>query len=148
MEKGDLKIDKNTVVHCTTEELANKVLAIADKLGYRWEGESYKGLNRWGTFKEQTCYNLTVGRLCNIYYYKNEKYNIIEAENFLKFHENNVAKTDSSDIDWEQRRYEIAKSAVQGYCIALGLDDSSDTYSNIAKGCIRVADELIKQLKK
>lgn len=52
-----------------------------------------------------------------------------------------------SSIDWEQRRYELAKSAMQGYCIALGINDSSETYDDIAIGSLRVADALIKKLK-
>jgi hypothetical protein len=51
-------------------------------------------------------------------------------------------------IDWEQRRYELAKSAMQGYCIALGINDDSETYDDIAIGSLRVADALIKKLKK
>lgn len=48
MEKGDLKIDINTVVHCPTEELANEVLAIADNLGYKWHsGNRYIKDNHW-----------------------------------------------------------------------------------------------------
>lgn len=50
-------------------------------------------------------------------------------------------------IDWEQRRYELAKSAMQGYCIALGISDDSETYDDIAIGSLRVADALIKKLK-
>lgn len=50
-------------------------------------------------------------------------------------------------IDWEQRRYELAKSAMQGYCIALGINDDSETYDDIAIGSLRVADVLIKKLK-
>lgn len=50
-------------------------------------------------------------------------------------------------IDWEQRRYELAKSAMQGYCIALGLDDDSESYENIAIGSLRAADAMIKKLK-
>ena len=50
-------------------------------------------------------------------------------------------------IDWEQRRYELAKSAMQGYCIALGINDDSETYDDIAIGSLRVADALIKKLK-
>ena len=50
-------------------------------------------------------------------------------------------------IDWEQRRYELATSAMQGYCIALGLDDDSESYENIAIGSLRVADAMIKKLK-
>lgn len=33
-------------------------------------------------------------------------------------------------IDWEQRRYELAKAAMQGYCIALGINDDSDRCGN------------------
>ncbi|WP_290387428.1 hypothetical protein [Parabacteroides goldsteinii] len=52
-------------------------------------------------------------------------------------------------IDWEQRRYELAKSAMQGYCIALGLDDdNSESYKNIAIGSLRAADAIIERLKK
>lgn len=50
-------------------------------------------------------------------------------------------------IDWEQRRYELAKSAMQGYCIALGINDDSETYDDIAIGSLRAADALIKKLK-
>lgn len=50
-------------------------------------------------------------------------------------------------IDWEHRRYELAKSAMQGYCIALGINDDSETYDDIAIGSLRVADALIKKLK-
>lgn len=50
-------------------------------------------------------------------------------------------------IDWEQRRYELAKSAMQGYCIALGINDDSETYDDIAIGSLRVADALINKLK-
>lgn len=50
-------------------------------------------------------------------------------------------------IDWEQRRYELVKSAMQGYCIALGINDDSETYDDIAIGSLRVADALIKKLK-
>ena len=42
----------------------------------------------------------------------------------------------------------MAKSAMQGYCIALGMNDDSETYNDIAIGSIRVADALIEELKK
>nr|DAS98514.1 MAG TPA: N-hydroxyarylamine O-acetyltransferase [Caudoviricetes sp.] len=58
-----------------------------------------------------------------------------------------VIQLRSSDIDWEQRRYELAKAAMQGYCIALGINDDSETYEDIAIGSLRVADALIKKLK-
>ena len=50
-------------------------------------------------------------------------------------------------VNWEQRRYELAKSAMQGYCIAFGLNDDSETYENIAIGSLRVANAMIKKMK-
>lgn len=61
---------------------------------------------------------------------------------------NNIEITDHRPyIDWEQRRYELAKAAMQGYCIALGINDDSETYEDIAIGSLRVADALIKKLE-
>lgn len=54
---------------------------------------------------------------------------------------------DFETIDWEQRRYELAKSAMQGYCIALGINDDSETYDDIAISSLIAADALIKKLK-
>lgn len=53
------------------------------------------------------------------------------------------------EIDWEQRRYEIAKSALQGFCansepsIARGT-----TFNQLAAWSIEMADILIAELKK
>ena len=58
----------------------------------------------------------------------------------LSFDEVEILQEKSDNIDWEQRRYELAKSAMQGYCIALGIND-------IAIGSLRVANALIKKLK-
>ena len=115
MGKGDLKINANTVVHCPTEELANQVLAIAHKLGYKWhDGTSFLSNNEWGTFKEQICYNLTVGSYCNIDYFKNKEYNIIEAEDFLKLHEEAVEEDKPNVFVYyrgdEERGAEIIKA--------------------------------------
>lgn len=65
----------------------------------------------------------------------------------LSFDEVEILQERSDNIDWEQRRYELAKSAMQGYCIALGINDDSETYDDIAIGSLRVADVLIKKLK-
>lgn len=52
-------------------------------------------------------------------------------------------------IDWEQRRYEIAKSATLGACNeydCLPLDNINQ--HNIVISAVNLADALIKQLKK
>ena len=46
-------------------------------------------------------------------------------------------------IDWEQRRYELAKSAMQGYCIALGINDDSESRRQ-RQMCIRDRTMTVK----
>lgn len=51
-------------------------------------------------------------------------------------------------IDWEQRRYELAKSAMQGYCASSGLNGGNlETCKKIAIESLNVADAMIKKLK-
>ena len=60
------------------------------------------------------------------------------------------------EIDWNQRRYEIAKSAMQGILsnesIEINLNDSSYEYHGLAKDITKTsviyADALIDELKK
>lgn len=58
---------------------------------------------------------------------------------------------DFETIDWEQRRYEIAKSAMQGILcapIVYGGDPNSTPWELAAMAAVRNADALIKELKK
>ena len=48
-----------------------------------------------------------------------------------------------SPIDWEQRRYELAKSAMQGFC----ANPSAVLVKQDVAMSIHIADEMIKQLK-
>lgn len=87
MEKGDLRIDENTVVHCATEQDSVKVLTIAHKLGYKWSaGEDYLFRSYWKINREETCYNLHNGRHSIFSYYKKMGYKIITAQEFFKLH--------------------------------------------------------------
>ena len=67
----------------------------------------------------------------------------------LGFDEVEILQEPTSGIDWEQRRYEIAKSALQGFCansepsIARGT-----TFNQLAAWSIEMADILIAELKK
>lgn len=77
---------------------------------------------------------------------------------------NCTEKQDNSDhfpnptkmVDWEQRRYEIAKSAMNGILsnetIEISLNDESYEYysvpKDIAKMAVQYADTLIKELRK
>jgi hypothetical protein len=64
---------------------------------------------------------------------------------------NKVDITDYSPyIDWEQRRYEIAKAAMQGILCAPIVEgiDPNPTPWELARISVRNADALIKELKK
>lgn len=67
----------------------------------------------------------------------------------LEFDEVEILQEPTSDIDWEQRRYEISKSVLQGFCansepsIAQGT-----TFQQITGWSIEIADILIAELKK
>lgn len=56
----------------------------------------------------------------------------------------------NSAIDWEQRRYELAKSAMQGLLNATSVERFTLRIkpSSIAEASLEYADELIKKLKK
>lgn len=49
----------------------------------------------------------------------------------------------SENIDWEQRRYELAKDIIK----AVVADDCGGNSDAIAKYAVNCADELIKRLK-
>ena len=54
-----------------------------------------------------------------------------------------------SDIDWEQRRYELTKAAMQGRVSALDKNFNFDAMVRpIARDSIKMADAVIKELKK
>lgn len=54
-----------------------------------------------------------------------------------------------SDIDWEQRRYELTKAAMQGRVSALDKNFNFDAVVRpIAMDSIKMADAVIKELKK
>lgn len=60
-----------------------------------------------------------------------------------------LAKEAQKFIDWEQRRYEIAKSAMQGLLCAPIVEgiDPNPTPLELARAAVRNADALIKELK-
>ena len=51
----------------------------------------------------------------------------------------------SSDIDWEQRRYEIARNILSSMCGDKSYDDTS--IITMVNTSISIADTLIKELK-
>lgn len=53
-------------------------------------------------------------------------------------------------IDWEQRRYEIAKTVIHGQLTGPIIDgvDPNPSVEDLAKWSVRIADALILELKK
>lgn len=54
------------------------------------------------------------------------------------------------DIDWEQRRYEIAKDVMQGILFGFTAtkEDVENNCNDVAQAAIMLADALIAELKK
>lgn len=63
---------------------------------------------------------------------------------------NGTAATTHKPIDWEQRRYEIAKEAVNGLLAAPVVEDidPNPPMDDIARNAVKIADYLIEELKK
>lgn len=56
--------------------------------------------------------------------------------------------SEDSDIDWEQRRYELTKAAMQGRVSALDKNfNFDDMVRPIARDSIKMADAVIKEFK-
>ena len=80
-----IELTERTAIHCPTEELANKVLGIADKMGYKWANTlSLLDHNNYHKYKEKTCYRIVKGEYCYLEYFEQENYTIITAEDFIK----------------------------------------------------------------
>lgn len=68
----------------------------------------------------------------------------------LSFNEVEIFQERSDNIDWEQRRYEIAKSAMQGLLCAPIIEgiEPNPTPQELARAAVRNANALIEELKK
>lgn len=51
------------------------------------------------------------------------------------------------DADWEQRRYELAKAAMQGYCANTEIAVSGNDIEHISEWSVSTADAMIQKLK-
>lgn len=64
----------------------------------------------------------------------------------LEFDEVEILQEPTSDIDWEQRRYEIAKEMMKTVILTDGGVNTGT--ENLAIWCVGCADALIAELKK
>lgn len=98
------------VVWCPTEKLANRVLKIADKLGYRWESkESFTECSNWSVYKQNTCYYISDGLFGSKQKAIMDEYSIIPAEEFINFYK---------DLEMEKRN------------IAISLNEAKEWYKS------------------
>lgn len=65
----------------------------------------------------------------------------------LSFDEVEILQERSDNIDWEQRRYELAKAAMQGFCSNSHEQVMNASLNMTVEWSLGFADALIKKLK-
>ena len=85
---------KNIVILCKTEEDANKILKIANKLGWQAKDNTiYNEIgNGWFLYEDETCYSFYDGGRINLQDAKQEGYTVHSIKWFLKKYKNNNKK--------------------------------------------------------
>lgn len=82
--KNVLDLKQNEVIHCETEEQANKICELFDSLGLKWRtGHSYKNYTPYYPINGQYCYQPATGETCTLEFYKSKGYIIHKATDFL-----------------------------------------------------------------
>lgn len=101
-------IGDKDVIWCPTEELANQVLEIADRIGLKWaDGESFKiGSNMWSVCEKETCYFLSNGTYLDRDHFRKKDFNIISAEEFINFYKEylNMEEKRNIQVTFEQAK--------------------------------------------
>ena len=87
---------------------------------------------------------------CNCKYYKNGTLYCNVLEKRMSSNETCSHFIYKTIIDWEQRRYEIAKEALNGLIAAPVVEgvDPIPPMATIARDAVKIADCLIEELKK
>lgn len=85
MKFEDIIRNDKVVVHCSTEEQANKLLNIANAYGLKWcNKDSYIGNNNFGSYGDKTCYYLSDGTYCDLDYFRyKHNFSIIEFDDLM-----------------------------------------------------------------
>lgn len=147
-------LEHNDVVHCSTREVAVQFLKLANKAGFKWSNgygffeeidyteNRYDTIN-WNEYKERTCYHLHEGTFGNIEYFRDRKYNIHKAEEFLQTKDENkmpVLKLfDSKNARFHDSLYYLRDGCLERisvgsivlseeYCI-INIKDSHDIFT-------------------
>lgn len=105
------------VVHCDTEEKANKILKLADKAGKTWIcGERFLGYNRYYIYGSETCYNFNIGQYANKDYYIRSGFNIISADQILNVFHPGIYWHHSDKVEVVYLESVEQMEALPGYC--------------------------------
>ena len=82
------------------------------------------------------------------YYDSKGEFHHTDLNRYNRFEE--IMEDTKDGIDWEERRYEIAKEAVNGLLAAPVVEGiyPNPPMDNIARNAVKIADYLIEELKK
>lgn len=130
---------KGVVVHCTTEEEANQVLDLANKLGYKWR--SFAQSCRYQRLGESTCYNIIGGSYQTAEYYRVNNYAIITAQEFIDM----VVNEEENKMETQEVKTEVDVTSLipEGY----EIDRENSTLECIKfKKKILTYDDVAKEL--
>lgn len=70
------------------------------------------------------------------------------SNEYYKEKEIHPLRETKQSIDWEQRRYEIAKDVLTAYLSNSNPNMLPETMINLSKSTVELADALIEELKK
>lgn len=136
------------VMHCKTEEEAKTFCEYLDSIGKRWcyTNERYPANTKWNMTRDRTCYNFNDDMYCDIDWYREHKYTILEFSDFLW--SNEFTKDDLKDgmvVEYRSgdrclvvRDHLLSKE----YCINMSDlgDDLKDIYGYQEDDIVKVYD--------
>lgn len=99
-------------------------------------------------WKDRNSYALATCKECVTIRLKNPSgFSVIERWAYIKDFEDTCEQHQEKQIDWEQRRYEIAKAAMVGVLASPIVDGIDPSIKLVAHYSVLLADALIKELK-
>ena len=103
-------IKENTVIHCETEEEAERILGMAHVGGYKWHtGKNYQNDTEWNIYKSTMCYYLFDGSYSDCDYFKNRNYTIIPSTQIADVGEKKTADWTTPPKDFEYKKIKEIK---------------------------------------
>lgn len=95
------------IVHCKTEDEANRILNLAHKAGFKWsDKESFIAFNAYKVHGDQTCYDIFKGQYGDCIHYKRFNYNIINSKEIQEMEEIKIEIPEGYEIDKKNSTFE------------------------------------------